>query len=162
MLKKLKDAPGNTVLDIPFCMTGANDMCGHQCPFGFDSNVGQVLRWWHDKRVYGLYAGRLVEEDCKTYDKSPYHEWFHAWKEPRCFQEKEWERFCSYLEEQPKLSAILLYPDMWPGTENKECLQEFERRLGAPIDQGTYFSPLDKPKQFREERILRFQPKCKK
>jgi hypothetical protein len=155
LLEDVRRAPGETVLDLPFCHAGGNGVCSaEQCPNYPESTTGACLRGWHDKSVYGIYASRLVEEQCAPYHQAPYLAWFDAWSKQRCWDEAEWSQFCAYLDGHPELSAILLYPDIWKGAGRPECLAEFTRHLGAPLEQARLDS--------QGARIMRFGTTCQK
>lgn len=161
-LAEVKELPGKAVLDLPFCMTGANDACAEQCPYGFESNVGQCFRQRHGKSVYGIYAGRLVESDCRIYGNAPYSSWFRAWKEERCFTGEEWEEFCRYLGSRPETAAVLVYPDLWKAAGESACVSELERRLGPPLARAEYpQSHETKARVSGTGRVWRFAPRCR-
>lgn len=161
IFSEIRALPGDTVLDLPFCMIGANDVCGEQCPYGFDSNIGQCFRAWHEKKVFGLYAGRLEQKDCRIYDRKPYQSWFAAWKEERCFDEKEWDEFCAFLDTRSELSAVLVYPDLWSATGKPECSAEFTRRLGKPLREAQFFRPrAGQDFGFGDARLRWYAPHC--
>lgn len=164
LLADVKASPGTTVLDLPFCTTGGNGVCNWQCPNNPASIVGQCFRAWHDKKVYGLYAPRLVSAQCELYGRAPYLSWFDAWRDQRCFNEGEWRQFCSYLDERADLSAILLYPDIWVGASAPSCLADFERHLGKPVAQSVFAlnGVRGEDEAPRVSRLLRYGVRCVK
>lgn len=141
LLEAVRQAPGDTVLDLPFCTAGANGVCSaQQCPNYPKSTVGQCFANWHEKKVYGLYQGRMVPSQCTPYDREPYQSWFQAWSEQRCFTPSEWQDFCDYLRRQSNIAAVLVYPDVWKGAATPTCQSDFRRHLGEPIQSGTFSS----------------------
>lgn len=165
MLEKIRTQPGTTVLDLPFCVAGGNGVCTYQqCPNYPKSTVGLCLRNWHDKKVYGIYASRLLNADCEIYNKAPYTRWFNAWGQQRCFNTSEWDEFCSYLDEHKELSAVLLYPDVWSAVgRSRECSVEFERHLGAPLAGDRAMTlPTRGGEGSDPTRVFWFAPHCKK
>ncbi len=137
LLARVREAPGTTVLDMPFCTAGGNGVCtGSQCPNYPKSTIGLCMRVWHEKKVYGLYQARMVQAHCENYGKAPFTDWFAAWAANRCFTPREWDGFCGYLESRTELAGILLYPEIWPAVQKSECRAELERRLGQPLGEA--------------------------
>lgn len=163
MLQHVKEAPGTSVLNMPFCVAGGNGVCtAEQCPNYPYSIAGSCFRGWHDKKVYGLYTSRLMFSDCQIYHRQPYVSWFSAWKEQRCLTEPEWTEFCSYLEKHTELSAVLVYPDIWHGARSPECRAQFDKYLGSPLEEGAfYLSPTRGGKGEHPTRVLYYPPRCR-
>lgn len=135
MLNRVGHEPGTTVLDLPFCVAGGNAVClKEQCAAYPDSLIGQGMRQWHEKKIYGFYEARMTEANCQVYNRAPYTAWFDAWRLQRCFTGEEWGQFCSYLDEHHELSAVLVYPGVWAAAAQPSCRAEFERHLGAPVE----------------------------
>lgn len=133
MLERVRDLPGDTVLDLPFCVTGGNQGCApEQCSFFPAATTAACLQAMHGKKVYGLYQSRMSEAQCDVFRKAPYESWFNAWRENRCFTGPEWDQFCAYLPTQAGVSAVLVYPEIWSAAAAPACAFEFERRLGRP------------------------------
>lgn len=163
LLELVRERPGDTVLDLPFCMAGGNGVCtSEQCPQFPDSTIGACLRQWHDKKVYGLYSGRLNPRNCEIYEGPPFSTWFSAWRQERCFTEPEWNQFCGYLSAHGEISSVLLYPDIWTGAGSPECLSSFERHLGHPLGQASVYLDATrggKPGD-RLGRIIAYEARC--
>lgn len=141
LLDQVRAKPGTTVLDMPFCVAGGNGVCtAEQCPNYPLSTVSGCLSSWHDKKIYGLYQARLAPEQCQYYGKAPFTHWFSAWKEQRCLSDDEWQEFCTYLEGQPDISSILIYPDIWKAAGHPACRAEIEQRLGAPLAESVFLA----------------------
>ena len=162
LLTRVRETPGDRVLDLPFCVAGGNGVCTtEQCPQYPVSTVGSCLRQWHDKAVYGLYQSRMLESHCQIYRKEPYTSWFRAWREQRCFTASEWDSFCDYLEHSDGIAATFVYPDIWVGAARPECQKEFERRLGPPISTTRFLSaPTRGGRGERPTRLWWFGSKC--
>lgn len=140
MLNRIRDLPGTSVLNMPFCVAGGNGVCtAEQCPNYPYSNAPACLRTWHDKKVYGLYASRLLFSDCEYYNRQPYRSWFNAWGTQRCLTEPEWNDFCEYLNQHTELSAVLVFPGIWHGAATPECRAEFDNRLGQPLGEDSFY-----------------------
>ena len=161
-LRHLKDLPGETVLDLPFCVAGGNGVCtSQQCPHYPSSTVGMGLRLWHGKKIYGVYASRLVPSDCEIYDRLPYLSWFAAWREQRCFSDGEWIEFCSYLDQHAELAGILLHPDIWTGAGDAGCLAKFDRYLGGRVDESVLPSNSSRGGDWvGASRLILYRAKC--
>jgi hypothetical protein len=162
LLQGVKEAPGTTVLDLPFCLAGGNGVCTPEsCPNYPQSTVSGCFRGWHDKKVYGIYAARLIPAQCEYYHQAPYLSWFEAWRTQRCFTEAEWGDFCSYLDQHTELSAVLLYPDIWSGAGTPACLAQFERHLGGPLGQADFANgPVVGDGGAPMSRLIRFGTRC--
>jgi hypothetical protein len=162
ILEEVRRAPGTTVLDLPFCLAGGNGVCSQMaCPNYPSATTGACFRGWHDKRVYGIYASRLVFSQCEVYNRAPYLSWFDAWRTQRCFTEAEWGDFCSYLDQHAELSAVLLYPDIWSGAGSPECLDQFKQRLGPPLGEAQFVgAPVRGDERPVMSRLMRFSPRC--
>jgi hypothetical protein len=163
LLGDLRSAPGTTVLDMPFCMVGGNGVCGHQCPTYPTATMGGCLRGWHDKNVYGVYAGRLVPSQCQAYDQQPYVSWFAAWREQRCLKPQEWDELCRYLDGHPELSAILVYPELWTGASSDACRAQFDAKLGKPVAEARLVMAAVRGAETpRYTRLWRYEARCLK
>jgi hypothetical protein len=164
MLEQIRTSPGDTVLDLPFCVAGGNGICtAEQCPNYPASTVGQCLRMWHDKKVYGLYQARNVAKHCEPYRQKPYQSWFSAWSTQRCFSDSEWKDFCSYLSQHPETSAVLLYPDVWIGAGQTSCLDQFKAHLGEPLQEVVMpRSPSYGGHWNGTSRVIRYRAQCSK
>jgi hypothetical protein len=160
-LNAIKNSPGTLVLDIPFCLNAGNGVCSYQCPSYPYSTAGACFRQWHEKDVFGIYASRLVEKQCKTYDAAPFYSWIVAWREQRCFNEEDWKGFCDYLDQNSQLSAILIYPDLWKAAQQPECLQQIHRHLGVPVAHSSFFGNADRGGHGKDLlQVERYAPKC--
>ncbi len=163
LLHNVKESPGDTVLDLPFCMAGGNAVCTWlTCPGYPATTVGHCLRQWHDKRVYGIYAARLKDSQCDVYRAQPFSSWFTSWHQQRCFTEDDWKGFCSYLSENPRHAAVLVYPDLWAGWERTGCRAQFEAQLGPAVEEARIaVSPYQFGDEPRFTRVLRYPGQCR-
>lgn len=164
LLKEVHDAPGSTVLDLPFCMAGGNGVCSAvMCPNYPASTLPICLRTFHEKKIFGLYESRAVDQHCQNYRKPPYQSWFQAWAQNRCFTPQEWTDVCQFLDTTPGLSSILLYADIWSAAGSPVCLAQFEEHLGAPLGLATLMAAPTRGGEGRAPtRMLRYTPKCKR
>jgi hypothetical protein len=139
LLEQIRDRPGDLVLDLPFCAAGGNGICTQElCPHYPRSTAAHCFRAWHDKGVYGLYAGRMVPEFCAPYFKQPFVSWVRSWHEERCLAPWEWDQFCTYLKQSGRHAAVLVYPHLWKAAAEPGCQAEFENRLGPPLGRSTF------------------------
>ncbi|OFZ81148.1 MAG: hypothetical protein A2583_04430 [Bdellovibrionales bacterium RIFOXYD1_FULL_53_11] len=164
LLEGVRDAPGRIVLDLPFCVAGGNGVCtNEQCPNYPHSAVGQCLRGWHDKAIHGLYQARTVEAHCRIYNKEPYTSWFDAWRMQRCFEDREWDNLCRYLESVPGIAAVLVYPDVWTGAGAPDCQAKFREYLGMPLGDAGYFQWAERGGIGKDRsKVVWYAPKCLK
>jgi hypothetical protein len=162
LLEHVRKLPGTTVLDFPFCVAGGNGVCTTQmCPNYPASTSGICLREWHEKSVYGLYQGRMLESHCDLYKQEPYLSWFDAWREQRCLNTGEWEAFCGYLSKHSELSAVFVYPDIWKAARAPSCRAELDRRLGRPIEESWFFTDQNRGAVGSSPtRLLWYAPRC--
>ncbi len=163
MMQKIRELPGDTVLDLPFCVSGGNGYCtAEQCPHYPRSITGMCLRQWHEKKVYGLYQARMLPAQCQIYGIPPYTSWFAAWRENRCFSPPEWEQLCGYLGNHPETSALLVYPGMWTGAGTPECRRQFDEYLGAPLGETTIMTePTPGSQGANPTSVLWYAPQCR-
>jgi hypothetical protein len=162
MLDELKDMPGSTVLDLPFCVIGGNGGCpDEQCPGYPMSTAAATLTAWHGKKVYGIYLARLTGPQCDLYRQTPYLSWFSAWNEQRCFTEPEWDGFCSYLEQRTELAGVLVYPGIWTAARQPGCRAQIEARLGAPLKEAEFVAKIERGNtDIQTTSVLLFPPRC--
>lgn len=165
LLEGVRNAPGSTVLDMPFCTIGGTGACQYQCPHYPRSIVGQCLRIWHRKKVYGIYQARMSPAECRIYDElDPVPQWFAAWHENRCFKPEEWKNLCEYLRTPGKgqeIGAILLYPDLWKGASTEACLREWALHFGPPLAEAeSYFEVSRGASSQSRMKVVRYGGKC--
>jgi hypothetical protein len=163
MLTNIRNTPGKKVLDLPFCILGGNGICLHErCPSAPYSTAGMCFREWHDKDVYGFYSSRMKQEQCDLYKAPPFAEWYQAWNQNRCFTSAEWIHFCEFLSRNPDHAAILVYLDLWPAAGDTECLTQFARFLGPPLDEQTFMTQHTRGGiGSRPTRVRWYKPSCK-
>jgi hypothetical protein len=163
LLDHVREAPGTTVLDLPFCLAGGNSVCtDSKCPHYPESTAGACFRTWHDKRVFGIYESRLLDFQCKLYEGQPYDSWLAAWHQERCFTPAEWHGFCSFLDAHAEIGTVMIYPDLWKSAGEPSCRAEIEAHLGIPLDQATFSAdrtPGGVPAGL--SRVWRFAGKCR-
>jgi hypothetical protein len=162
VLREVRNLPGTTVLNMPFCNAGGNGYCtAQQCPNYPYSVITQCLRLWHDKNVFGAYQARTTPVHCQIYDKAPYTSWFSAWQQQRCFTDLEWSQLCSYLNEHTEIGSILLHPDIWVGGGNPSCLAQFNAHFGPPLKEAVLpLVPTRGGVWEGSNRILLYRAKC--
>jgi hypothetical protein len=162
LLAQLKSMPGDTVIDLPFCVAGGNGYCTEQqCPNYPYSSVGQCLRLWHEKKIYGLYQARMTTPHCDKFNRLPYTSWFSAWAERRCLTPMEWDGFCDHLKSHPETAGVLFYPDIWAGAGTPECLASFDAHLGRPLGEAVMsISPSMGGKETYPSRVILYPGRC--
>lgn len=164
LLQGVRETPGTTVLDLPFCVAGANGVCtNEQCSLYPLPLAGICFRQTHEKAVFGTYQSRLVEAQCGIYRKPPFTSWFNAWASNRCWSDEEWKDFCSFVGDHRELSAVLVYPDFWKAASKPACWRKFEENLGRPIQTAIF--PTEATRGDRQPamgRLVWFAPHCVK
>lgn len=164
VLRGVKEQPGDTVLDLPFCVAGGNGVCTQeQCPQYPGSIAGQCFRQWHGKKTYGLYQPRMYPSQCEIYERAPFQSWFSAWRENRCFSPGEWTEFCGYLDRQTSLSAVFLYPGIWGAAGRKSCRAQFDQHLGAALGSGEFMTEPTRGALGKDPAaIVWYAPRCRR
>lgn len=162
MFEAIREEPGTTVLDMPFCTAGGNTICtGEQCPIYPYSTLGSYLGGYHGKAVYGAYLSRRVPSQCKAYEGEPYRTWFDAWSKQRCLEDHEWESFCAYLEGHQELSAVLVYYDLWSALRDPACDAKLRKYLGEPRQEEKIDAWFTRgAKSVHPGRIRWYSPRC--
>lgn len=139
LLNDVRKQPGTTVLDMPFCLAGGNEVCTFaKCRYYPASTAGACFHGWHDKKVFGIYESRLVESQCTLYDPPPYSSWIEAWNSDRCFTPLDWREFCGFLGKHPEIGSILVYPDLWKAAGTPACSSQFQKHLGPPRAEASF------------------------
>lgn len=143
-------APGEAVLDWPFCLAGGNGVgTGALCPYyGFQAGNTMFFQQLHDKKGVANYFGRLHPDQLRPYQAAGLPRLFfpdspdahRATRQHRDFRPGEWE----FLERFFVLSdfcGVLLYSDRLPA----ETVDGFHRRFGAPeaVAERTPFGRLE-------------------
>ncbi|MEQ9000840.1 MAG: hypothetical protein RID53_30600 [Coleofasciculus sp. B1-GNL1-01] len=135
-MNRVKQQPGEAVLDWPFCVVGGNGVgAGELCPYYKNASVFS-LRRFHQKKVMGQYFGRLHPDQIKPYLDAGWNKLFFpdspdifkATRQTRCFSSNEWSFFTEFYAAND-FSGINLYVDLLP----ENCVQDFYERFGQPI-----------------------------
>jgi hypothetical protein len=136
LMEAIRSAPGEAVLDWPFCVAGGNGVATNQiCRYyGVQSGIAW-LQTYHGKKVVGKYFGRLHPDQIKPYLEAGWPRLFfpdnpNAFKarhQQRDFALQEWsfvERFVTLGD----FCGVLLYTDLLP----PETVAGFHARFGPP------------------------------
>jgi hypothetical protein len=136
-MDKIKNQPGEAVLDFPFCIAGGNGVgIDKLCPYYALNSGTYSYKRFHQKKVIGQYFGRLHPKQIDPFISSGWNKLFFpdnnnfwlATKQSRCFNDFEWDFFTKqYLYND--FSGINLYTDLLPD----KCIDEFYRRFGKPV-----------------------------
>lgn len=130
----VKKQPGEAVLDWPFCIHGGNGVNGGLCPYyRFNSGV-YALRRFHEKKVIGMYLGRLHPSQIEPYIQAGWNKLFYdsseftkVARQSRCFRLSDWSLFTNFYKLND-FAGINLYVDLLP----EGCVPEFYARFGTP------------------------------
>jgi hypothetical protein len=140
-MRTVREAPGEAVLDWPFCVAGGNGVGNAQlCPYYFRNNTIYANRRFHRKKVMGQYFGRLTESQIAPYVKAGWPALFdpeppgfpRSQRQSRCFTDDEWVFFSDFYEKHD-FAGIDIYVDMLaPG-----CAEKMYEHFGPPIAETT-------------------------
>ena len=132
----VRDAPGEAVLDWPFCAAGGNGVGTERlCPYYGRNATIYAYEQFHRKKVVGQYFSRLAPSQIAPYLDAGWDRLFApdaadphvARRETRCFGDREWRLFDAAFTASP-FAGIDLYPDLLaPG-----CAARFHERYGPP------------------------------
>jgi hypothetical protein len=135
--RAIHDAPGEAVLDWPFCIAGGNAVATEDlCPYYALTSTTYAYRRFHKKDVVGLLLSRMAPEQAKPFYDLGLPTLFHpdvkeirtSRRQTQCFDEREWEIFDGFYREHD-FAGISLYPDLLP----PGCEDQFVARYGRPL-----------------------------
>ncbi len=136
LMDAVRQAPGEAVLDWPFCVAGGNGVgTGALCRFYHRQSGLALLQAFHEKKIVGAYFGRLHPRQIQPYLDAGWPRLFfpdrrspmEATRQRRDFEPDEWE----FLERFLRLGdfcGVLLHLDLLP----EETVAAFHARFGAP------------------------------
>jgi hypothetical protein len=137
LMQAIRSAPGEAVLDWPFCVAGGNGVATNQiCRYyGIQSGTAW-LQTYHGKKVVGKYFGRLHPDQVRPYIEAGWPRLFvpdnpnafKARRQQRDFAPQEWE-FVERFVTLGDFSGVLLYTDLLP----PETVAGFHARFGPPV-----------------------------
>lgn len=136
-MEEVKSAPGEAVLDWPFCISGGNGVATNDlCPYYALTSTTYAYRRFHRKNVVGLLLSRMTEAQAKPFYDLRLPRLFSpdspeirtARKQTRCFDSTDWEIFDGFYRAHA-FAGVSLYPDLLPAG----CEQAFVERYGAPV-----------------------------
>lgn len=126
-MERVRETPGEAVLDWPFCVVGA-DGTGMQeglCPHYDAQNAVFTFRRFYDKKVVGQYFGRLHPEQIKPFLRDG---WPTLLAPTHQFTAADWVFFDNYLQTND-FAGINLYPELLP----QGMAAQFYARYGRPV-----------------------------
>jgi hypothetical protein len=139
-MDRVREQPGEAVLDWPFCIIGGNGVGAGEglCPFYLKNNGTYALRRFHQKKVMGQYFGRLHPSQITSHVEAGWSKLFSpdtpnifkASKQISCFTSDQWSFFTDFFTYNDFV-GINLYLDLLPD----DCPQEFYKRFGDPLVQ---------------------------
>lgn len=137
LMQAIRSAPGEAVLDWPFCLAGGNGVGTNQvCRYyGVQSGIAW-LQTYHGKKVAGKYFGRLHPDQVRPYLAAGWPRLFvpdnpnafKARRQQRDFAAGEWE-FVERFVTLGDFCGVLLYTDLLP----PETVAGFHARFGPPV-----------------------------
>lgn len=136
-MRAVREAPGEAVLDWPFCIAGGNGVATEQlCPFYARTSTTYAYRRFHRKNVVGLLLSRMTPEQAQPFLDLGWDKLFApdskeirtARRQTRCLSPSELELFERFYRAHD-FAGVSLYVDMLPAG----CPEVFYERFGAPI-----------------------------
>ena len=133
----IHEAPGEAVLDWPFCIAGGNAVATEDlCPYYALTSTTYAYRRFHRKDVVGLLLSRMAPEQAKPFYDLGLPSLFHpdvkeiraSRRQTQCFDDREWALFDAFYRDHD-FAGISLYPDLLP----PGCPEQFFARYGAPV-----------------------------
>ncbi len=131
----IRSAPGEAVLDWPWCLVGGNGV--GLCPFyNYEAGNTMLLQQFHHKKAIANYFGRLHPDQVRRYFAARWERMFFpdnpdahaATRQRRDFLPKEWE-FLQRFFVLNDFCGVLLYTDRLPAA----TVDGFHRRFGEPV-----------------------------
>lgn len=132
----VSNTAGEAVFDWPFCVAGGNGLGTDKLgPYYNRNNYIPYLTKYHDKKVVGLYLGRLTNQQIEPYLVAGFHkifspdnpDYFVAKRQNRPMTQEEWDfldNFFTYND----FAGINLYEDLIFPSD----VQLFYSRFGQP------------------------------
>lgn len=136
-MSAVRSAPGEAVLDWPFCIAGGNGVATEQlCPFYARTSTTYAYRRFHRKNVVGLLLSRMTPEQAQPFMDLGWDKLFSpdspeirtARRQTRCLSPAELDLFERFYRGHD-FAGVSLYVDMLP----PGCAEVFYERFGAPI-----------------------------
>jgi hypothetical protein len=132
--RKVQAAPGEAILDWPFCITGGNGVGSRSglCPYYRATRADFTHRMFHGKKVVGQYYGRLHPDQIRPFVRDRWDQLLapDPTRNPpqaHCFSPDEWARFERFLYAHDFAGVQLHLSALSPA-----CIREFHARLGRP------------------------------
>ncbi len=135
LVSAIRSAPGEAVLDWPWCLVGGNGV--GLCPFyEYQAGNAMLLQQFDRKKVIANYFGRLHPDQIRPYVAARWGRMFYpdnpdlhrASRQRRDFFSPEWE-FLRRFFVLNDFCGVLLYTDRLPAA----TVDGFHRRFGEPV-----------------------------
>ncbi len=137
-MDRVRQQPGEAVLDWPFCVVGGNGIGGANglCPV-YKTCMLYALKRFHGKKTVGQYFGRLHTDQIDPFIQAGWPpllahadspNFLHASQLTSCLTEEQWlffDRFYTFND----FAGINLCIDLMP----KSCVEAFYTRYGQPV-----------------------------
>ncbi len=133
----VRRAPGEAVLDWPFCLVGGNGVGGSSTGGFYGRLAGiSVLQAFHGKKIVGKYFGRLHPDQIQPYLEAGWGDMFmpddrdshRARRQDHDFSPQQWA-FLERFVRTHDFCGIILYTDLLP----RATVAGFHRRFGEPF-----------------------------
>jgi hypothetical protein len=143
-MDRVRNSPGEAVLEWPFCVAGGNGVGTKQLGlyYGRNAQLG-FYRRFHEKSVVGLYFGRLrpsvflplYQQGWSKMFMPDDKSYFRSRRQRKPFDDQQWAFFESFFRAGDFCGLILCVDLLAPGEE-----AEFYRRFGSPVSRSTIAS----------------------
>lgn len=138
-MNRIKQQPGEAILDWPFCVVGGNGIgaVNGLCPLYSRNNMLYALERFHGKKTIGQYFGRLHVSQIQPFLRAGWPKLMEHSNNPNfliasqltsCFTKEQWAFFDRFYELND-FAGINLCIDLIP----KVCVNAFYARYGQPV-----------------------------
>ncbi|MFD2936671.1 hypothetical protein [Spirosoma flavum] len=138
-MERVRQQPGEAVLDWPFCVVGGNGIGGVNglCPLYKQTSMLYTLKRFHEKKTIGQYFGRLHISQIQSFsqagwpqvlDHADQTDFMQADQLMTCLTKEQWVFFDNFYELND-FAGINLCVDLMP----ELCVKAFYTRYGQPV-----------------------------
>jgi hypothetical protein len=137
-MQAVRQAPGEALLDWPFCVTGGNGVGSAEglCPYYEKNHDDLGYAQYHRKKLVGEYFGRLHPSQLKPFLRAHWEhmfapddaDTFHARAQTRCLDQDEWSFFSDFFALND-FAGLQLHTSLVPPS----CAEQFFARFGQPV-----------------------------
>ena len=137
-MRAVRQAPGEALLDWPFCVTGGNGVGSVEglCPYYGKNHDDLGYAPYHQKKLVGEYFGRLHPSQLRPFLRAHWEHMFapddvdifRAGRQTRCLDQDEWSFFSDFFALND-FAGLQLHTSLLPPS----CAEQFFARFGQPV-----------------------------